>query len=308
MADFIPPPRLGVGLTYLANSPPLMEVGKGLVDFFELSPDVLCQEHGRGPARRLVMQPRLLERTLRDTEALPLVIHGLGLSIGSAHGWDEGYLELLDAVRERRSFLWHSEHLGFMTAEQPHGDVLHAGIVLPMPFTEEALQLLVPRAAAVARRYGVPFLLENLTYYLPELPSEDGRDEVAFLNELAERSGCGLLFDLYNFHCNALNLGFDALEALGRLRLDHVIQVHVAGGRTHDGFLMDVHSEVVPEPVWELLEWLVPRAPNLAGVSYELLEETRLGPEDVARQLERARAIWSKHHRTNQGAASRGAA
>ncbi|MFL5347964.1 MAG: DUF692 family multinuclear iron-containing protein, partial [Hyalangium sp.] len=132
--------------------------------------------------------------------------------------------------------------------------------------------------------------------------------EIAFLNELTERSGCGLLFDLYNFHCNARNLGFDALEALGRLRLDRVIQVHVAGGGTHDGFLMDVHSEIVPEPVWELLEWLVPRAPNLAGISYELLEETRLGPDEVGRQLERARAIWDKHPRTSQETPSRGAA
>jgi uncharacterized protein (UPF0276 family) len=308
MPEFIPPPRLGVGLTYLANSPALMQAGHGLVDFWELSPDVLCQEQGRGATRRLVPQPELLERALRDTEALPLVVHGLGLSIGSVHGWDTGYVELLDALHARRPFLWHSEHLGFMTVEQPQGEVLHAGIILPMPFTEEALELLVPRAQELTRRYGVPFLLENLTYYLPELPSEGGRDEIAFLNELAERSGCGLLFDLYNFHCNALNLGFDAREALSRLRLDRVVQVHVAGGRTHDGFLMDVHSDVVPEPVWELLEWLVPRAPNLAGINYELLEETRLGPEAVRGQLERARSLWDKHHPKPQEAKNRGTA
>jgi uncharacterized protein len=159
----------------------------------------------------------------------------------------------------------------------------------------------VPRGAALNQRYGVPFLLENLTYYLPDLPSEGGRDEVAFLNDFVERSGCGLLFDLYNFHCNALNLGFDAREALSRLRLDRVVQVHVAGGGSHDGFLMDVHSTVVPEPVWELLEWLVPRAPHLAGVSFEMLEEAALSPDVVRGQLERLRAIWHRTHpRTGQ--------
>ena len=116
------------------------------------------------------------------------------------------------------------------------------------------------------------------------------------------------MFDLYNFHCNAVNLGFDPLEALSRLRLDRVVQVHLAGGSTHDGFLMDVHSDVVPEPVWELLEWLVPRAPNLAGISYELLEEARVRPEDVGRQLERARAVWNKQNGKKQEAAARGAA
>jgi uncharacterized protein (UPF0276 family) len=256
----------------------------------------------------MVPEPQLLERTLRDTEAHPLIVHGLGLSIGSVHGWDTGYLNLLDEVHRLRPFLWHSEHLGFMTAEGGNDGVIHSGLVLPMPFTEEALQLLVPRAAALTRRYGVPFLMENLTYYLPDLPSEGGRDEISFLNELAERSGCGLLFDLYNFHCNAVNLGFDAREALSRLRLDRVIQIHVAGGTTHDGFLMDVHSQLVPEPVWELLEWLAPRAPNLAGISYELLEEARVSPDETRRQLERARAIWSKHPRTSQEADGRGAA
>jgi uncharacterized protein len=308
MRDFIPPSRLGVGITYLANNPAAMEASRGVVDFFELSPDVLCHELGQGHARRLVPRPELMERALRDTESLPLVIHGLGLSIGSAHGWNEGYLRLLDALWARRPFPWHSEHLGFMVVKPPEGGELHTGIPLPLPYTEESLELLVPRGAALARRYGVPFLLENLTHYLPDLPAEGGRDEVAFLNDFAERSGCGLLFDLYNFHCNALNHGFDAREALGRLRLDRVVQVHLAGGGTHDGFLMDVHDNVVPEPVWELLEWLVPRAPHLAGISYELLEEAQVGPDSIRRQLERARAIWDRHHRPAGREGNHGAA
>ena len=296
MAEFVPPPRLGVGITYLGNATAAMQVARELVDFFELSPDLLAREVGRGLERRLIPQPDLVERALRDTAGRPLVVHGLGLSIGSAHGWDTGYLALLDAVRERWPFVWHSEHLGFLVVRTAGGEDLHTGIPLPMPFTEESLALLVPRGAALSERYGVPFLLENLTYYLPGLPSEGGRDEVAFLNDFVERSGCGLLFDLYNFHCNATNLGFDARAALSRLRLDRVVQVHVAGGGSHDGFLMDVHSTVVPEPVWALLEWLVPRAPHLAGISFEMLEEAALSPATVRGQLERIRAIWERSH------------
>ena len=291
-----PAPRLGIGITYLANAAAAMRAAGELVDFFELSPDLLAREQGTGLNRRLTLQPALLAQALRDTAGRPIVVHGLGLSIGSAHGWDTGYLGLLDALHARRPFAWHSEHLGFLVVPTADGGELHTGIPLPLPFTEEALALLVPRAAALNRRYGVPFLLENLTYYLPDLPSDGGRDEVAFLNDLVERSGCGLLFDLYNFHCNARNLGFDALAALSRLRLDRVVQVHIAGGGSHDGFLMDVHSEEVPEPVWDLLAWLVPRAPNLAGISFEMLEEAALSPDAVRRQLERARAIWERTH------------
>jgi hypothetical protein len=62
-----------------------------------------------------------------------------------------------------------------------------------------------------------------------------------------EYTRCGLLLDLYHLHCNAVNFGFDAVEALSRLRLDRVVEIHVAGGTTHDGFLMDVHRDVVPK-------------------------------------------------------------
>lgn len=306
--SFFPPRRLGIGTTYLPAKAGAMRVARELVDFFELSPDLLTHEVSGPSGRRLIPQSGFFEETLRDLSNLPVVVHGLGLSIGSAHGWSEGYLQLLDQVHERCPFVWHSEHLGFMVVRTPEGEELHAGTALPLPFTEEALALLAPRAAALTRRYGVPFLLENLTYYLSGLRTEEGRDEIAFLNELTRRSGCGLLFDLYNFYCNAKNFGFDAQAALSRLDLDRVVQVHVAGGNTRDGFQMDVHCDVVPEPVWELLTWLVPRAPNLAGVSFEMMEEAELSAEVIRDQLGRARQIWERTHPRSEQRGGRGAA
>jgi uncharacterized protein len=302
MTPFVPPTRLGVGLTYQRGLRPVFAECPGLIDFFEVSPDLLCREHGpEGGALRL--DPKLLAEALDCCAGRPVVVHGLGLSIGSAAGWNEGYLTALDRFHSRRAFAWHSEHLGFLTAAGPGGRPLHAGVPLPLPFTEEALDLLAPRAAALGRRYGVPFLIENLTYYLPGLPADGGRDEVAFLNDLAERSGCGLLLDLYNFHCNAVNFDFDPFEALGRLRLDRVAEVHLAGGAARDGFLLDVHSDAVPEPVWALFEWVAPRAPRLAGVVYELMEQALkvVGVDGVRRQLERVRQVWGVGRRAAGG-------
>jgi uncharacterized protein (UPF0276 family) len=266
------------------------------LDFFEVSPDVLCRERLDGGARVLEYDTRLFEDMLRGTADRPLVVHGLGLSIGSASGWNEGYLHVLDALAARRSFAWHSEHLAFLLTTSPDGTPMHTGVPLPVPFTDEALELIVPRAEALNERYDRPFLLENFTYYLPDLPADGGRDEVAFLNALTEHSGCGLLLDLYNFHCNATNLGFDPYEALARLRLDRVVEIHVAGGAAHGGFLTDVHSREVPPPVWDLVDWVVPRAPHLAGILYEVLEEAVpvVGVDLICRQLERARESWSR--------------
>jgi len=292
--DFPPPPELGVGFTYQRGLREPMGPAWELIDFFEISPDVLCQERLRDGERVLDYDPALLEDALVGTAGRPTVVHGLGLSIGSAWGWNEGYIRILDTLHAQRPFVWHSEHLAFLSTAVPGGAIVPTGVPLPLPFTDEALELVAPRAAALGRRYGTPFLLENFTYYLPGLPSDHGRDEVAFLNDLTARSGCGLLLDLYNFHCNALNLNFDPLAALARLDLSRVVEIHLAGGAVHDGFLMDVHSRVVPEPVWELLEWVVPRAPNLCGIVYEVLEQAvpLLGVDAIGQQLERIRRTW----------------
>jgi hypothetical protein len=294
MTTLLPPAPLGVGFTWQPELKAALGHGWELLDFLEISPDVLCRETVTDGQRRLAYHPELLQEALAAATELPLVLHGLGLSIGSASGWNEEYLRILDEFAAQQSFRWHSDHLAFLLTTTPEGKPLHTGIPLPLPYTEEALELLVPRAAAMQERYGVPFLLENLTYYLPGLPTENGRDEIAFLNDLTARSGCGLLLDLYNFYCNAVNFGFDALEALQQLRLDSVIQIHIAGGATHEGFLTDIHTREVPEPVWELLEWIAPRAPNLAGIVYEVMEPAvpLLGAETLTTQLARVRHIW----------------
>lgn len=292
-------PKLGVGFTWQPNLKSALGHGWELLDFVEISPDVLCRETNAGNQRRLEYHPQLLTEALDTCAELPAVIHGLGLSIGTAEGWNEDYLHILDAFHQQQRFYWHSDHLAYLLTSDAEGRPLHTGIPLPLPFTDEAIALLAPRASSLSERYGVPFLLENLTYYLPGLPADRGRDEIAFLNDLTEASGCGLLLDLYNFHCNAVNFGFDAAEALSRLRLEAVVEIHIAGGATHDGFLTDIHTREVPEPVWRLLEQIVPRAPNLAGIVYEVMEPALplLGPDRLTRQLERAKDIWESSGR-----------
>lgn len=298
MHEFVPPPRLGVGFTYQHELQEAIAQHQELIDFLEITPDLLCQELDVNDERILEYHPGRLHAALDCAERFPVVAHGLSLSIGSTSGWNESYLRILDALHAVRPFAWHSEHLGFMLTTDPaSGQPAQTGIPLPLPFTEESLDLLVPRAQSLGGRYPAPFLLENTTYYLPNLPADGGRDEVAFLNDLTERSGCGLLLDLYNFYCNAVNFGFDPYAALTRLRLDRVVEIHLAGGATHDGFMLDVHSNVVPEPVWQLLEWVMPRAPNLSGIVYELLEQALplVGLEGIRRQLERAHEAWEQH-------------
>ncbi len=293
---FAAPSALGIGWSYFPTSTRLNQTVCELVDFAEVSPVTLCREVQTESGPRLRVQPSLLDSALQTLDGLPVSVHGLELSIGSASGWNESYITMLDEFQAMKPFAWHSEHLGYLLIDQPDGERLNAGVPLPMPFTQEAVDLVAMRANLLVERYGVPFLLENAVYYFPDLPADPGWDEIVFLNRLVDSSDCGLLLDLFNLHCNSLNHGFDLLDALARLRLDRVAEVHVAGGKWVDGFILDGHCNAVPESVWTALEWLLPRAPNVAGVVYEALEPALplIGEATVREQLHRLRATWSR--------------
>jgi uncharacterized protein (UPF0276 family) len=297
---FAPPMPLGIGCSYLPSLPGVLDRVGDLIDFVEVSPDMLCREVERGSQTHMAFLPGLFRDALRATEGIPLTVHGLELSIGTAAGWNAAYLDILDQFHAARPFRWHSEHLGYLLAVRPSGERVQAGVPLPLPFTQEAVDCVAPRAEALVRRYGVPFLLENAAYYLPNLPADPGWDEIVFLNRLVEQCSCGLLLDLFNLYCNSVNHGFDLLAALSRLRLERVVEVHVAGGNMHNGFLLDSHSDVVPEAVWEALEWLLARAPNLAGVVYEVQEPAfpLVGGDRFRAQLVRLQEAWARHHRS----------
>ena len=151
----------------------------------------------------------------------------------------------------------------------------------------------------IQQRYGVNFLLENPAHYLPDLPADQAiGDEFGLMNRITGLSGCGQLLDLHNLWCNAVNFRFDPMAALDQVRLDRVGEIHVAGGSWSDGFYMDAHNGRVPEPVWDLLEHTLSRAPTVRGVVFEVLEEYlgQLGPDGIVLELERARTIWRRYH------------
>jgi uncharacterized protein len=100
-----------------------------------------------------------------------------------------------------------------------------------------------------------------------------------------------------NLYTNARNHGFDASAFLRALNLQAVVEVHVAGGSEFAGLYTDSHAGRCPQPVWLLLEEIMPRTPNLKGITFEFHDSyfPRLGADGLQEQLTRARAIWSRH-------------
>ena len=285
---------LGIGFPYFAALPADL-YRCDLVAFVEITPETICRQRGNGKTTELEIVPDLLATARQTCAGLPTVVHGVELSIGSAHGCNDAYLRMLDCFQKEWSFVWHSEHLGFQTIAGADDSSLEIGVPLPMPATVEAVELVAERSANIQQRYGVPFLLENPAHYFRDLPTDpEIGNESGFLQAVTKNSGCYLLLDLHNLYCNAVNLHFDAQEVINRLPLDRVIEIHIAGGSWRDGFWMDAHDGRVPEPVWKLLEYVLPIAPNVAGVVFELLEEhaVRLGASAIEEELRRAWQIW----------------
>jgi len=293
--------RLGIGFPYFAALPADL-YRSDLIAFVEITPETICRQRGIGKSVELEIVPELLVNAQQTCADLPVVIHGVELSIGSAHGLNSAYLDMLDRFQKEWSFVWHSEHLGFQTIAGDDDATLEIGVPLPMPATAEAVELVASRSASIQQRYSVPFLLENPAHYFRDLPTDpEIGNEAGFLEAVTKNSGCYLLLDLHNLYCNAVNLRFDAQEMINRLPLDRVIEIHVAGGSWRDGFWMDAHDGRVPEPVWKLLEYVLPLAPNVAGVVFELLEEhaVRLGPAAIEEELRRAWQIWNSSRGVN---------
>ena len=286
-------PKLGVGLGYQPELRSFMERRPDEFDFLEVVPEVVWNDLGPGHPSRYVPDAEasaFLEAQSHERYVIP---HSMGLSIGSAHRFDREHVEQMKRWHEWLRFPWHSDHLAFHLAELD-GEA-NANLTLPIALDREALQMVAGRAAEVRRTVPTPFLLENNASYF-RLEQQDF-EEVDFLNALTRGSGCGLLLDLHNLYVNSRNLGLDWRTFLDRLDMDAVVEVHLAGGMEMDGFYLDAHSGPTPEPVWWMLEAVLPQCANLGGVTFELFGSwyEPMGEDALRRQLARVRKLWSRH-------------
>lgn len=286
-------PRLGVGLSFQGTLRDYVLENLDDFDFLEIIPDTFWSDRGEGGEPRYAERPDARPFLERVALRRPLVCHSIGLSIGSAERFDEGHVEQIAAWQRRHGFPWHSDHLSFNRLEHPTGHSMNVGFTMPVPYDDEVLEMLAARVERVQAKVPVPFLLENNVYYFA-IPEQD-MSEAEFLNRLAARTGCGLLLDLHNVHVNATNHGFDPWELLGELDLSRVVEIHLGGGLTLDGTYVDAHSGPCPPEVWAMLREVLPRAPNVKGVVFEVFGNYfpgQVGPETVRGELAKARELF----------------
>jgi uncharacterized protein len=184
----------------------------------------------------------LLERA---RELYPLSLHGVGLSLGSADGLQHLHLVQLKALVDRLQPGLVSDHLCWGAIGGRHLNDL-----LPLPYTEEALQVVCANVAQAQEFLRREILVENVSSYLQF--SDSRIPEWEFVAEVARRTGCGLLLDVNNIHVSAANHGFDALRYLDAIPRSSVKEIHLAGFDSNGICLIDTHGNPVSGEVWNL--------------------------------------------------------
>ncbi|HEX4769070.1 MAG TPA: DUF692 domain-containing protein [Lichenihabitans sp.] len=224
-------------------------------------------------------------------ERYPVSLHGVGLSIGGAGPLDADHLARLKALDRRYRPALFSEHLAWSTHD---GTFLND--LLPVPYTDEALNRIVDHIDEVQSAMGRQMLLENPSTYVVFTESTMG--EAEFIARIAARSGCGLLLDINNVFVSATNHAYSPEAYLDAFPLDLVQEIHLGGhAATVDeagaALLIDSHDASVADPVWTLYERTIRRldpVPTLIEWDADVPSWTVLAAEAARADAAMARA------------------
>ena len=189
-------------------------------------------------------------------ELYPVTLHSVGLSLGSTEPLDLAYLNKLKQLKHDHSIHWLSDHLCFTS----HGG-MQSHDLLPVPFTEQSIQIFVDNISRVQDIWGEKILVENVSSYMSFKSTE--MLEIDFINEIVKRADCNLLIDLNNLYVNHINHATDTNDFINKLPLSRVKEIHLAGYEDHGNYLLDAHNNHVSTAVWKLYEQLIQRSPQL---------------------------------------------
>lgn len=187
---------------------------------------------------------------------VPVVAHGVGLSLGSADPAGLGDPGLLERAADLVRAPLISEHLAFV-----RGGGVEAGHLLPLPRTRAAVDVLIENLHRVLAGISRPFAVEMVaaTAVWPEDEFTDGQ----FVTQILDRVDVGLVLDLANVHANAVNQGLDAAAELATYPLERIAYCHIAGGQLgRDGRYRDTHTGPVQPEVLSLAAELESQAPG----------------------------------------------
>lgn len=204
------------------------------VDFIECAPENWIGVGGKfGEAFR------------RYAERLPIVCHGLSLSLGSPAPLDLDLLNNIKVFLNEFDVRVYSDHLSSCS------DFGQLYDLMPIPFTGDSVRYVAERISMVQDILERRIAVEHVSYYAA--PGQE-MTEIEFINAVLDEADCNFLLDVNNMYVNSVNFSYDPLEFLDSVPKDRICYVHIAGHKVEaEDLRVDTHAASVIESVWDLL-------------------------------------------------------
>lgn len=244
------------------------------VDFWEVAPENWIPLGGK-----------YQQQLSRFTENCQFTTHGLSLSIGGPEPLDINFIKAVKGFLDQHHIQHYSEHLSYCSGRG------HLYDLMPIPFTEEAVNYVAQRVKIVQDIIERPLVLENVSYYAAPTPAMSEQD---FTLAVLEQADCLMLLDVNNIYVNSINHQYDAEAFLAAMPTSRILYGHIAGHFDEaDDLKVDTHGADVIQPVWELLD----KAYAVHGVFPTLLErDFNIPPmNQLLVEVEKIREIQSKY-------------
>ncbi len=242
------------------------------VDFLEVAPENWLPVGG------------LMGRQFKQfSKKFPFVLHGLSLSIGGPAPLDEPFIRSIKAFMDKHHIELYSEHLSYC------GDDGHLYDLMPIPFTDEAIEYVSARIKRVQEIIERPLIMENVSYYAA--PGQE-MDEINFITQIMEKADCRMLLDVNNVYVNSVNHRYDAKSYIDAMPTERISYLHMAGHFDEaEDLLVDTHGDDVKDSVWDLLAYTYEKH----GVFPTLLErDFNIPPLNVLlREVDKIKQIQS---------------
>jgi hypothetical protein len=190
-------------------------------------------------------------------ERYPITLHGVSLAIGSSDPLDFNYLKKLKKLAKKTKTPWVSDHLSWGRLEGAHFHDL-----LPLPYTQEVIDMVSEKARIVQDFLELPFALENLSSYASF--NADQMTEWQFYSSIIEKADIFMMLDVNNIYVSSKNHHFNVDDYINNIPLKKVLQIPVAGHLDKGSYLLDTHDNYVKEEVWQIYSQVWPKTEKAA--------------------------------------------
>ena len=276
-------PELGVGIIY---SPSIehIQFPEGLIDTLEIEPQTLCIRNKDG---QLIAPKEVFDAIA--AKPYHKLVHSIGAPVGGSLAPADDQLKLIQYAADIFNSPWVTEHLSFNAVTE-----FNTGFFLPPCQTEKGLQQAVANVNRLQNAIDRPIAVETGVNYLR--PNNKEMSDGQFVQQLCKATGCGILLDVHNLFANQLNGRESIHEFLKQIDLEHVVEIHIAGGTELNGLWLDSHSGPIDKRLLAITRELLPDLPNLKEITYEIFDSyvPVVGDAVILKEMEDVRKLWDE--------------